>query len=150
MEGNALSCSQRVGKLIYFTETGCDLSASGKWLELSSSLWPASAARSQPLGCTFCRTEMPWTVWLERVSPARDAGSAVRLMHTPGFSWHVLSELLSSGTKICAGGASSADSHPRHHCQDTGPCSAHRRLLWSGDPWGSCRSWLPGCLHHHS
>lgn len=39
---------------------------------------------------------------------------------------------------------------PRHHCQDTGPCSAHRRLLWSGDPWGSCRSWLPGCLHHHS
>lgn len=101
-------------------------------------------------GCTFCRTEMPPMVWLERVSPARDAGGAVRLMHTPGFSWHVPSELLSSGTKICAGGASSADSHPRHHCQDTGPCSAHRRLLWSGDPWGSCWSWLPGCLHQHS
>lgn len=74
-------------------------------------------------GCTFCRTEMPWTVWLERVSPARDAGSAVRLMHTPGFSWHVLSELLSSGTKICAGGASSADSHP------PAPLSGHRSLL---------------------
>lgn len=101
-------------------------------------------------GCTFCSTETPGTAWLERVSPARDAGGAVRLMQTPGFSWRVLSELLSSGIKICAGRASSADSHPRRRCQDTAPRSAHRGLLWSRGPGGSCRRWLPGCLHHHS
>ena len=88
-------------------------------------------------GCTFCSTEMPWTVRLECISAARDAGAVVRLMQTAGFSWRVLSELFSGRMKICAGRASSTDSHLRRRWQGTAPRSASCRLLWSRDPWGS-------------
>ena len=140
-----LSCSQRVGKLIYTRETGsglsCFVSASGKWLKSSLSLWPAFAHSPfvRAPGCAPCGTEMPRTVRLEPLPTARDAGGVLGLMQTPGFSWQVLSELFSSGMKLCARGASSADSHLRHRWQGTAPRAADRRLLWSRDPWGSFR-----------
>lgn len=90
-------------------------------------------------GCTFCSAEMPWPVRLACISAARDAGDVLRRMQTPGFSWHVLSELFSIGMKICAGGASPADSHPQRRWRGTAHRSADRRLLWSRDPWGSFR-----------
>lgn len=90
-------------------------------------------------GCTFCSAEAPRPVRLECISAARDAGGGLRLMQTPRFSCHVLSELFSGGMKICAGGGSCADSHLRCRWQGTAPRSADHRLLWSRDPWGSFR-----------
>lgn len=90
-------------------------------------------------GCPFCGTEMPRLAQLECISAAGDAGGVIRLMQTPSFSWRVLSELFSGGMKICAGGASSADSPLRCCWQGTAPSSATCRLLWSRDPWGSFR-----------